>query len=198
MSAQGMTSPVTMSVASLYHFDFRILSARGVRGLLLDVDNTLVAPLTPSMDPALAAHLRREISRANITSVALASNSHRDLTPIAVALGASVVKAQWLVAKPRRRYFERALAALSLPASQVAMVGDKMRHDIDPARQLGMHTLLVDPLARDQTTDRLLLRRFRERHARTAVELAGRVTPRSSDLRQLSGYSPPQYPFNSP
>jgi predicted HAD superfamily phosphohydrolase YqeG len=128
------------------------------------------------MAPALATHLLRERQRAGIERWALASNSRRDLTSIARAIEADVVRARWPIVKPRATYFHRALALLGMPADSVAMVGDKLLHDIEPASRLGMHTVLVHPLAQDQLIDRLMLRRQRERTARKRIEGRGDQT----------------------
>jgi HAD superfamily phosphatase (TIGR01668 family) len=158
---------------SIFDLDLTALASVGVRGVLFDVDNTLVAPLHDRMSPLLVEHLLQQRQRAGIERWALASNSHRDLSPLAQAIEADIVRATWLVAKPRAAYFRRALSILAMKAEEVAMIGDKILHDIEPAARLGMRTVLVRPLANDQTVDRVLLRRRRERTARLAIEQMG-------------------------
>jgi HAD superfamily phosphatase (TIGR01668 family) len=155
--------PADLCIASLFDLDFTVLSDRGVRGILLDVDNTLVVPRAKQIPAPLIDHLLSEYARAGIRRWALASNSHRDLSALADAIDADIVRARLLSAKPRTSYFRRALALLGMQAHEVAMIGDKILHDIVPASKLGMHTVLVRPFARDQVVDRLLLRRRRER-----------------------------------
>jgi HAD superfamily phosphatase (TIGR01668 family) len=157
-------------IASIFDLDFMLLAGRGVRGILFDVDNTLVVPRGKRIAPSLAEYLLRERKRAGIEQWALASNSRRDLSPLAHAIDADIVRAGLLSAKPRAAYFHRALSVLGMHAHEVAMVGDKMLHDIEPASRLGMHTVLVRPFAEDQVVDRLLFRRRRERPARALVE----------------------------
>lgn len=48
------------------------------------------------------------------------------------------------VAKPDPLFFQQGLDAVGLPASQVLMVGDSIRLDIEPALKLGLHTVLID------------------------------------------------------
>jgi HAD superfamily phosphatase (TIGR01668 family) len=164
-------------IASIFDLDFMLLARRGVRGILFDVDNTLVAPRGKRIAPSLAEFLLRERDRAGIEQWALASNSRRDLSPLAHAIDADIVRARLLSAKPRAAYFHRALSVLGMHAHEVVMVGDKILHDIEPASRLGMHTVLVRPFAEDQLVDRLLFRRRRERAARVLVEAVPPARP---------------------
>jgi hypothetical protein len=147
----------------MFELDCATLASRGVRGMLIDVDNTLVAPRSKQIAPPLVEHLLCERALAGIERWALASNSRRDLSRLACAIDAEVVRVKLSSAKPRASYFRRALSLLGMRAGEVAMVGDKIIHDIEPASGLGLHTVLVRPLAGDQLLDRLLLRRRRER-----------------------------------
>ena len=45
--------------------------------------------------------------------------------------------------KPDRRLFQTALKMAECPASEAAMIGDRMQNDIIPATELGMSTLLL-------------------------------------------------------
>lgn len=134
----------------------------GVRGALLDVDNTLVAPAGARVSEQVAAHLLSARRSSQIARWALATNARRDLTPLAAELDIPWIKAGRWVAKPRAAYYRRALAVIDLPAHQVAMIGDKALHDVIPATRLGLVTVLVEPQWPDQLIDRLLLRRRRE------------------------------------
>lgn len=148
--------------ASILDVDFGALASAGVRGVLLDVDNTLVRPRGRRMTRAVAEHLRAQRESAGISRWALASNSRRDLSMIATAIDAEIVRAGWFCAKPRRAFYRRAIATLGLRPDEVAMVGDKVLHDVSPAARLGLRTVLVQPQWPDQLVDQLLLRRRRE------------------------------------
>lgn len=152
--------------------DFALLARRGVRGLLIDVDNTLVAPRGQAMPPDSLKRLLTLLHDSEIERWALASNSRRDLITLASSLRAEIVKATLLVAKPRIAYFRRALDLLGMAPGEVAMIGDKVIHDIAPASRLGIQTVLVEPFAPDHVVDRLMLRRARERHIRPIVQRA--------------------------
>jgi len=73
-----------------------------------------------------------------------------------------VVSADIGVRKPRAEAFRAALAAWSLPAESVAMIGDSLFHDIDGANRLGLYSIHLtlipnagDPAHRGTITPRL-------------------------------------------
>lgn len=104
-----------------------------------------------SRDPRLAETLAglRERYRiaaltnnpSDIASRTLDALGVREHVPVVVALDDT------FVSKPDLAPFHAGLAALRLPAAEVAMVGDRYDVDIAPARELGMAGVLVDGVA---------------------------------------------------
>jgi uncharacterized protein len=156
------SSPEDFHAESLFDVDFPRLRDLGVRGVLLDVDNTLVRPRSDRIERSLADHLVRQRNALGFERWALASNARRDLSNVASTIGAEIVSPGWFAAKPRELYFRRALAQLDMDPAEVAMIGDKVLHDIRPATRIGIHTVLVRPQWPDQLVDRLFMRRRRE------------------------------------
>ncbi len=132
------------------------LAEHGVRGLLLDLDETLL--------PAGAAEPTREVV-AWATSLlggglrlAIVSNGR----PARVRLTASKlgVPGRWLVGKPWPGAYRRGLRDLGVPASEAAMVGDQLFTDVIGARAAGLRTILVPPLSSAGLPHTRLLRRI--------------------------------------
>jgi HAD superfamily phosphatase (TIGR01668 family) len=119
--------------------------ALGLRGLVLDFDNTLVPWQDHAVPPATESWVRQ--MRAAEVRLCVVSNTHRPrrLRQLAQQLGIVYVPGG---GKPRRRGFRRALAALGLPPSQVAVVGDQLFTDIWGGNRMGLYTILVEPLSR--------------------------------------------------
>lgn len=118
------------------------LAARGLRGLLLDLDNTLV-PYHSYEEVPLSVQWVHETAGAGIR-LALLSN-------------ATVQRAeQWrrrlslegvgMAGKPNPQAFRRAAQRLGLPPHQVGMVGDQVFTDVLGGNWAGLHTILVHPL----------------------------------------------------
>lgn len=129
-------------VESVTQIDPRELWENGIRGLILDLDNTL-CEWQSEIIPAEIARWLQEVQAAGLIFV-LASNTHnrRRLKRMSEALGARYVER---IPKPRRSCFAKALQHLELPGEQVAVVGDQMFTDVLGGKRCGLHTIMVLP-----------------------------------------------------
>ncbi|MEW6046881.1 MAG: YqeG family HAD IIIA-type phosphatase [Bacillota bacterium] len=121
--------------------DLQALVRRGIRCLLVDVDNTL----TPWGEPvAEQAHRFVERARRAGLAVAILSNARRHRR--AAAAAALGVPAAGRAFKPLPRFFVNAAKMMGCTPGEVAVVGDQLWTDILGGKLAGMYTILVDPL----------------------------------------------------
>ncbi len=135
------------------------LAALGLRGLLLDLDETIMpaAAAAPSASVRVWAH---ELRRAGVRLAIVSNGRPARVTAAARALG---IPGRALAGKPWPRAFRRALALLDLPPAEVAMVGDQLFTDVAGARAAGLRTVLVPPLSRAGLPHTRVLRRLETR-----------------------------------
>ena len=119
------------------------LAGRGLRGLLLDLDNTLI-PYGSYEERADVMGWAAELCRAGIRLYLLSNATGQRARFWVEKLGFEGVG---MAGKPNPRAFRRALEHLGLPARQVGMVGDQLFTDVLGGNLAGMHTILVRPLA---------------------------------------------------
>lgn len=118
------------------------LSERGIRGLILDLDDTLVAEVEHLPTDAVCRWL--EEARRHLKVMILSNNTRKiRVAMVAEHLG---IPFEHLALKPLRWGFERAFALLELPPNEVAVVGDQLFTDVLGGRLAGTYTILVEPL----------------------------------------------------
>jgi HAD superfamily phosphatase (TIGR01668 family) len=127
------------SVAAI---DIERLRADGVTGVIIDLDNTLVAyrQLEPSDADArwiLAARA------GGLRLVMVTNNATPWATEVAKRLGIPCIAN---ARKPLPWGFRRALALLGAPRACVVVVGDQLFTDVLGARLFGLAAILVEPL----------------------------------------------------
>lgn len=153
VASQGLLRPC-LRVAHVSDIDLDHLAALGIRGLIFDLDDTLVHAMEPTADPAVAAWISDLRTRFAIYVV---SNnfSERRVAVAAQHLGLPYIAR---AGKPRRRFFRRALADMNLTPEQVAIIGDQLLTDILGGNRLGAFTILVDPMSQERRWHRRWMR----------------------------------------
>ena len=119
-----------------------ILHQHNLKGLILDVDETLV----PVSMTQASEELRQWIAtiRSEV-SIWLVSNnlSQTRISNIAQSLDLPFMLG---ARKPSRRKLRHAADMMQIPFEQVAMVGDRLFTDVLAGNRLGMFTILVEPM----------------------------------------------------
>ncbi|GHF51021.1 hypothetical protein HNQ07_003007 [Deinococcus metalli] len=142
------------------------LGTRGLSGLLIDLDNTLV-PYGSYSDAEAAGIIRwaRDLQQLG-TGLYLLSNATGKRA--AYWLERLEFNGVGLAGKPNPRAYRRALRTLGLAPRQVGMVGDQLFTDVLGGNLAGLHTILVRPLQGNalphtraaRRLERLVLRRY--------------------------------------
>ncbi|BCW98008.1 MAG: haloacid dehalogenase [Armatimonadota bacterium] len=144
------------------------LHEAGIRGLILDLDNTLCEWQSESIPEDILLWVAK-MKRAGIR-MCIASNTRdrRRLRRMAAGLELPSVSG---APKPGRRCFATAMAILDLKPEEAAVVGDQLFTDILGGRRSGIHTILVRPMHRrefigtkvSRLFERFLMGHFRRR-----------------------------------
>lgn len=133
-------------VNTVFDIDLNALKEQGVRGIITDLDNTLVSSKTALATPELVAWLAG-VKEDGMQVVILSNNNLHRVSKFAEPLGIPFIPA---ARKPAGHAFRKALALLGLSPAQAVVVGDQMMTDVLGGRRMGLHTILVTPIARDE------------------------------------------------
>ena len=118
------------------------LEASGIRGLILDLDNTLVGWGGSEIAEEHLAWVRRAHDRG-FRLVMLSNNFSDRVTEIAQRMDIPFVAN---ACKPSPLGFILALRSLRLPRRHVAVVGDQLFTDVLGGKLCGLYTILTEPL----------------------------------------------------
>jgi uncharacterized protein len=135
--------PVSTS-ESIYEIDLSALRAQGIRGMILDLDNTIV----PWGERQAPQELVRWIGDAHAMGLRLcivSNNWGRRVDRLAAAIGLPCVPG---ALKPRRAAFRRALHLMGTTPESTVLIGDQLFTDILGGNRLGLYTILVHPQSR--------------------------------------------------
>lgn len=158
-----------LRVSSVYDIDLDKLAEQGIRGIITDLDNTLVGAKVPEATPELAAWLK-EVDRRGFKVVIVSNNDHTRVSRFAVPLDLPFIHA---ARKPAQRAFRQALSLMELKPDQTAVIGDQMLTDVLGGNRLGIFTILVQPIAiQDEGWGTRINRRI-ERYATARLKRRG-------------------------
>lgn len=119
-----------------------ILVCHQLKGLILDVDETLVPKSIPEASAELMRWIQETREVAQLSLVSNNTNAKR-IAKIAQSLDLPYFIS---AAKPSRRKLRQAWSQMNLPLDQMAMVGDRLLTDVLAGNRLGMFTILVEPM----------------------------------------------------
>jgi HAD superfamily phosphatase (TIGR01668 family) len=118
---------------------------RGIRGLILDLDNTLVAWRSSDIPADVLEWSHRATEMGFKLCIASNTRRYARLSRVADALGAIYVTG---VAKPRRGGFRDSVWKMGLSNSQSAVIGDQLLTDVFGAKRTGLMAVYVDRINR--------------------------------------------------
>lgn len=124
--------------------DLDLLRARGKRGVIIDLDNTIVGfrSLAPLEEDAAWVRRAKEVG---VRVAVLTNNGTPWASEIAKDLGVPCIPR---ARKPLPNGFRRALHVLEVEAREAVVVGDQLFTDVLGAKLAGLDVILVDPLVR--------------------------------------------------
>lgn len=144
---------------SLLDIDLDSLAARGIKALIIDLDNTLMGwdaeQMTTQMSDWVQA-VKNKGFKICIASNGLSSRVKRVAEELDVQ---AVPKA----IKPRKRPFRLALRMLDARPDEVAVIGDQVFTDILGGNRMNCYTILINPISRKELRTTRLMRRVERR-----------------------------------
>lgn len=142
---------------SAYQIDFGKLYAEGYRGVIFDIDNTLVPHGAPSDERSDA--LFRKLHQAGWKTMVLSNNKEPR-----VKLFADKAETDYIykAGKPGRKGYLDAMEHMGTDLSNTLFIGDQIFTDIWGANRAGIRTILVKPIHPKEEIQ-IVLKRYLEK-----------------------------------
>lgn len=126
---------------SAYSIDFERLYREGYRGVIFDIDNTLVPHGAPADEKAVAFFQR--LRNIGFSCMLLSNNKEPRVKMFHDAVEVSYIHK---AGKPKAGGYRRAMREMGTDESNTIFVGDQIFTDIYGANLAGIRTILVKPI----------------------------------------------------
>lgn len=130
-------------VKSIYEIELNELWEQGYRGIITDLDNTLVGAKAPLATPELTDWLK-VVAQVGFQVVVVSNNQRTRVTRFAEPLSLPFI---YRAKKPTSASFRKALQMMNLRAEETVVIGDQMLTDVLGGNRMGLYTILVLPIS---------------------------------------------------
>lgn len=154
-------------VKSIFEITPKLLKEHGIKGVITDLDNTLVA-----WDVKVATNEVIDwfdtIHKAGIKITIISNNNEERVKKFAEPLNIPFIAS---AKKPFKKSFVKGKKIMNLPKDEVAVIGDQLLTDILGGNRAGLHTILVVPIVQtdakittfNRKIERKILNHFRKK-----------------------------------
>ena len=130
---------------SIYHIDYENLLDSGIKCLLFDLDNTCV-PLKDMAPNKKLVEFVNDLVDMGFKIIIFSNASKRRISPFKKELNVDCLAK---AGKPRKKGFLKVINMFNYNLSEVAIVGDQLYRDILGGNLVGIKTILVNPMSKD-------------------------------------------------
>lgn len=144
-------------VASTYVIDFDKLYTEGYRGLIFDIDNTLVPHGAPADQRTI--RLFEMLRRIGFDTCLISNNQEPRVKPFAEKVGSKYV---YNAHKPSTKNYKKAMELMSTDEKNTIFIGDQLFTDVWGAKRTGIESILVKPIHPKEEIQ-IVLKRYLEK-----------------------------------
>ncbi len=144
-------------VASTYVIDFEQLYSEGYRGLIFDIDNTLVPHGAPADKRAVALFGR--LKKIGFRYCLISNNQEPRVRMFNKDIGADYV---YNAHKPSAKNYIKAMKIMGTDRENTLFIGDQLFTDVWGAKRAGIGNILVKPIHPKEEIQ-IVLKRYLER-----------------------------------
>lgn len=144
-------------VKSAYKIPYEELYKKGIRGVLFDIDNTLVEHGKPATEQAVA--LMRRLKEIGFKICLISNNKEERVKMFNEEIQVEYV---YKAGKPMRSGYEAAMKKIGTKTGNTVFVGDQLFTDVWGAKRTGIESYLVEPIDKHEEIQ-IVLKRYLEK-----------------------------------
>ena len=143
-------------VASTYVIDFEKLYKNGIRGLIFDIDNTLVPHGAPADERAI--RLFKRLKEIGFSCCLISNNQEKRVRTFNEPIQVDYV---YNAHKPSTKNYKKAMEIMGTDVSDTVFIGDQLFTDVWGAKRTGIPSILVRPIHTKEEIQ-IVLKRYLE------------------------------------
>lgn len=144
-------------VKSTYRINFENLYQEGYRGLIFDIDNTLVPHGEPA--DARAIELFRRLKKLGFQCCLLSNNQIERVSSFNEKIQVQFIENAH---KPSRKNYLKAMELMGTDKGHTIFIGDQLFTDVYGAKRCGIRNILVEPIHPKEEIQ-IVLKRYLEK-----------------------------------
>lgn len=144
-------------IASVYVIKFEELYQKGYRGLIFDIDNTLVPHGAPADERAI--QLFERLRKIGFATCLISNNQEPRVKPFAEKVGSQYV---FDAHKPSTKNYKKAMELMHTEEETSIFIGDQLFTDVWGAKRTGIRSILVKPIYKKEEIQ-IVLKRYLEK-----------------------------------
>lgn len=129
-------------VQSVFEIDIQQLAETGVKGIITDLDNTLVGWDVAEPTEEIKRWFQ-SLQEADITVTIVSNNHEKRVASFARALNVDYI---FKARKPMGKSFKKAVHQMGLKPEEVVVIGDQMLTDVFGGNRNHLYTIMVVPI----------------------------------------------------
>lgn len=163
-------------VASTYVIDFEKLYEEGYRGLIFDIDNTLVPHGAPADKRAI--ELFERLKRIGYRCCLISNNQEPRVAMFNEPIGVDYV---YDAHKPSTKNYKKAMDIMGTDTKNTVFIGDQLFTDVWGAKRTGITNILVKPIHPKEEIQ-IVLKRHLERIVLYFYKRSKKKVEKSTDI----------------
>ena len=143
--------------ASTYIIPFEEWKEKGYKGVIFDIDNTLVPHGVPADEKSIV--LFQKLKKLGFSTMLLSNNKEPRVKRFAGQVGSSYI---YKAGKPALKNYYKAMEEMGTTPETTLFVGDQLFTDVWGAKRAGIYSILVKPIHPKEEIQ-IVLKRYLER-----------------------------------